>query len=107
MTFTPTSVAIKPRELDPAQYLDSEDAIAEYVRHVLEDNVAGGLTAALKDVIWARSVTQLAKEVDLPRLTVFNALASDHELHADVLFKLLRAMGFQLSVRPAQGRGPG
>ena len=50
------------KTFDVADYLDSEEKIAEYLAVVLEDNDPTLLAAALGDVARARGMTQLARD---------------------------------------------
>jgi len=56
------------------------------------------LTPALKDAVWALAVSRLAQEINLPRSAVFRQLAGDEPLTTEMLFKVLKALGFKLSV---------
>ncbi|CAH9018759.1 addiction module antidote protein [Candidatus Nitrosacidococcus sp. I8] len=47
---------------DIADYLDSEEAIAEYLSIVLEENDSELFIAALGDIAWARGMAHIAKE---------------------------------------------
>ena len=49
-------------DFDAAEYLDSEQAIAEYLTVVLEDNDASLLAAALGDIARARGMSEIAKQ---------------------------------------------
>ena len=48
---------IKTRPFDMANYLNSEEEIAEYLRQVLEDNNPAELASALGDIARARGMT--------------------------------------------------
>lgn len=88
-----------PSELDPALYLDSDEAISEYLRQILEDGDAQLLARALKDVVWAQAISQLAKNTGLPRAVVFNGLAGEAPLTTELLFKVLEQLGFRLGIQ--------
>ena len=53
---------IKMRPFDMANYLTSEEDVAEYLRQVLEDGDPVELGAALGDIARARGMTQLARD---------------------------------------------
>jgi len=89
------------KRFDITDYLDSEDAIAEYLTIVLEDNDPVLLAAALGDVARARGMTQLARDTGLSRESLYKGLSGDRSPSADTLLKVIRALGLQLSVRPA------
>ena len=53
-------MAIKVSELqdfDPAEYLESEEAMAEYLTAIIEENNPALLAAALGDIARARGMT--------------------------------------------------
>ena|SRR5574344_2274553 len=65
--FASVRTPVKSRPFDMANYLRSEEEIAEYLRQVLEDNDPAELASALGHVARARGMPQLAKETGLSR----------------------------------------
>ena len=92
---------IKTRPFDMANYLHSEAEIAEYLRQVLEDNDPAELAGALGDIARARGMTQLARDTGLSRESLYKSLSGERAPSSDTLFKVIRAMGFKLSLEPA------
>ena len=93
-------MTIKTRPFDMANYLRSEEEIAEYLRQVLEDNDPAELAAAFWNVARARGLPQLAKETGLSRESLYKSLSGERAPSSDTLFKVIRAMGFKLSLSP-------
>ena len=93
---------IRTRPFDMASYLGSEEEVAEYLRQVLEDGDPAELAAALGDVARARGMTQLARDTGLSRESLYKSLSGERAPNSDTLFKVIRAMGFKLSLQ-AQG----
>ena len=91
---------IKTRPFDMANYLNSEEEIAEYLRQVLEDNDAAELAGALGDIARARGMTQLARDTGLSRESLYKSLSGERAPSSDTLFKVIHAMGFKLSLEP-------
>ncbi|MFT3812485.1 MAG: putative addiction module antidote protein [Acidovorax sp.] len=91
---------IKTRPFDMANYLGSEEEIAEYLRQVLEDGDAAELAAALGDIARARGMTQLARDTGLSRESLYKSLSGERAPSSETLFKVIRAMGFKLSLEP-------
>ena len=83
-----------------ANYLRSEEEIAEYLRQVLEDNDPAELAGALGDIARARGMTQLARDTGLSRESLYKSLSGERAPSSDTLFKVIHAMGFKLSVEP-------
>ncbi len=54
-------------EFDMAQYLGTDEDVAEYLRQVLEDGEPGELAAALGHIAKARGMTEIAKASGIKR----------------------------------------
>ena len=91
---------IKTRPFDMANYLNSEEEIAEYLRQVLEDNDPAELAGALGDIARARGMTQLARDTGLSRESLYKSLSGERAPSSDTLFRVIHAMGFKLSLEP-------
>ena len=91
---------LKTRPFDMANYLGSEEEIAEDLRQVLEDNDPAELAGALGDIARARGMTQLARDTGLSRESLYKSLSGERAPSSDTLFKVIHAMGFKLSLAP-------
>ena len=91
---------IKTRSFDMANYLSNEEEITEYLRQVLEDGDPAELAAALGDIARARGMTQLARDTGLSRESLYKSLSGERAPSSDTLFKVMRALGFQLTIQP-------
>ena len=91
---------IKMRPFDMANYLTSEEDVAEYLRQVLEDGDPAELGAALGDIARARGMTQLARDTGLSRESLYKSLSGERAPNSDTLFKVIKALGFQLTLVP-------
>ncbi len=92
---------IKTRPFDMANYLRDEQDVAEYLSQVLQDGDPTELASALGSIARARGMTQLAKDTGLSRESLYRSLSGERAPNSDTLFKVLKALGLQLSVRPA------
>ena len=92
---------IKTRPFDMAHYLRDEQDVAEYLSQVLQDGDPTELASALGSIARARGMTQLAKDTGLSRESLYRSLSGERAPNSDTLFKVLKALGLQLSVRPA------
>ena len=100
---------IKTRPFDMANYLQGEEDVAEYLRQVLEEGDAAELAGALGSIARARGMTQLARDTGLSRESLYRSLSGECAPSSDTLFKVMKALGLQLSVvtaRPAAACGP-
>ena len=93
---------IQTRPFDMANYLGSEEEIAEYLRQVLEDGDPCELAAALGDVARARGMTQLARDTGLSRESLYKSLSGERAPSSDTLLKVIRALGFHLTIEPVE-----
>ncbi len=81
---------------DPAQYLDSDEAIAEYLTSILEENNPGLLAAALGDIARARGMTEIARGSGLAREALYKALKPDAQPRFDTIARVCKALGVKL-----------
>ena len=86
---------------DAADYLDSEEVIAEYLNAALEDENPNVFLVAIGDVAKARGMAQLAKDTGLGRENLYKALAPGAKPRYDTVLKLMRALGVELHAIPA------
>ena len=91
---------MKTRPFDMAHYLTSEADNTEYLRQVLEDGDPTELAAALGDIARTRGMTQLAKDTGLSRESLYKSLSGERAPSSDTLFKVMRALGFKLTLQP-------
>ncbi len=90
---------VKP--FDAADYLDSEEVIAEYITAALEDPNPDVFLMAIRDVARARGIAQLARDAGMGRESLYKALAPGAKPRYDTVLKLLRALGVQLHAQAA------
>ncbi len=81
---------------DAAQYLDSDEAIAEYLTSILEENNPGLLAAALGDIARARGMTEIARGSGLAREALYKALKPDAQPRFDTIARVCKALGVKL-----------
>ena len=91
---------IKTTPFDVADYLDSEEMIAEYLAAILEEDDPDLFIRALGDVARARGMTQIARETGLGRESLYKALRSGSNLRYDTVQKVLKALGVKLTTEP-------
>ncbi len=91
---------MKARPFDMANYLTDEEDVVEYMRQVLEDGDPALLGAALGDIARARGMTQLARDTGLSRESLYKSLSGERAPNSDTLFKVMKALGFKLTVLP-------
>ncbi|MEX2516674.1 MAG: addiction module antidote protein [Gammaproteobacteria bacterium] len=91
----------KLTRFDAADYLDSEEVIAEYLNAALEDEDPNVFLTAVGDVAKARGMTTLAKDAGLGRESLYKALAPGAKPRYDTVLKVIRALGIELQTAPS------
>jgi probable addiction module antidote protein len=86
---------------DAARYLDNDEAIAEYMTAVLEENDTDLLILALADVARAEGMAQVAKDAGLGRESLYKALAPGAKPRFDTVMRVARALGVKFTAHPA------
>jgi probable addiction module antidote protein len=90
--------------LDPAQYLDNDTVIAEYLSAAAEDPNPDVFLAALGHVAKARGIAQVAKTSGLGRESLYKALGAGAHPRYETVSAVLRALGVKLTVVPVPRR---
>ncbi|OGS90291.1 MAG: putative addiction module antidote protein [Gallionellales bacterium GWA2_60_18] len=88
-------------DFDAAEYLDSEQAIAEYLTVILEDNDPSLLAAALGDIARARGMSEIAKASGITREALYKALRPNAQPRFDTISRVCTALGVKLVAQPA------
>jgi probable addiction module antidote protein len=83
---------------DAADYLDSEEAIAEYLTAIMEEDDPDLLLAAIGDVAKARGMAQIARDTGLGRESLYKALQPGAKPRFDTVMKVMKALGVKLHV---------
>jgi probable addiction module antidote protein len=86
---------------DAAVYLDTDEAVAEYLTAILEENDPGLLAAALGDIARARGMTDIAKASGLAREALYKALKPDTQPRFDTIMRVCQALGVRLVAQVA------
>ena len=87
---------------DAAKYLTDEDAIAEYMSAVLEEDDMDLLLLALGDVARARGMSLVARKTGLGRESLYKALAPGAKPRFDTVVRVARALGVRLIAQPVK-----
>jgi probable addiction module antidote protein len=81
-----------------AEYLDTEEATAEYLTQVLADYKEGDLAEALGCIAKARGINEIAKASGLTREELYKALMPDSEPSLNTILRVCKAIGLKLGV---------
>ena len=83
---------------DPADYLDNDAVIAEYLSAAVEDPNPDVFLAALGDVAKARGMAQIARDAGLGRESLYKALNRGAHPRYETVSAVLRALGVKFAV---------
>ncbi|MBA4808953.1 addiction module antidote protein [Brevundimonas sp.] len=88
-------------EFDPARYLNSPEAVEEFLIASFEDAAECGdpriITKALGAVARAKGMTQMSQDADLSRTALYRALSEDGRPELSTIFKVMQALGLRLA----------
>lgn len=94
-------------EFDMAEYLEDEQAIAEYLTIVLEENDPSALAEALGTIARARGMTEIAKASGITREALYKALRPNAQPRFDTVSRVCAALGVRLVAQPIAVETPG
>ena len=89
------------QDFDPTEYLESEEATAEYLTAIIEENNPALLAAALGDIARARGMTEIARASGITREALYKALKPNAQPRFDTIARVCTALGLKISVAPA------
>lgn len=87
-------------EFDAAEYLDDEQAIAEYLTAMMADGDPAMMAAALGDIARARGMGEIAKASGLTREALYKALRPNAQPRFDTISRVCAALGVRLVAQP-------
>lgn len=88
-------------EFDLAEYLKTDEDIAQYLTIVLEDNDSAELTHALGVIARARGMTEVARASGLTREALYKALRPSSQPRFETIARVCAALGVKLVAKPA------
>ena len=81
---------------DAAEYLDSEEAIAEYISEAMQDPNPDVLLEALATVTRARGMAKLAESTGLGRESLYKTLRPGAKPRYETIAKILAGLNVKL-----------
>ena len=85
-------------KFDIADYLDSNEMIAEYLNAVLEDGNENEIITAIGNIAKAIGMTKIAEETGLSSPSLYKALSDGSKPQFGTIMKVLKAVGGQIQV---------
>lgn len=87
------------RPFDAAKYLDSDEAIEEFLAAAFEEGDPALIARCVGVVARARNMSQLARDVGMSRSAVYKALSGEGNPEFASIMKILDALGVKLSAK--------
>ena len=94
------TLKMETSKFDIADYLDSNEMVAEYLNEVLEHGNENDLITAIGNVAKAIGMTKIAEKSGLSRPSLYKALSDGAKPQFSTIMKVLRAVGGQITVNP-------
>lgn len=90
----------KSKPFDAAKYLDSDEAVAEYITEALLTHDIDVITRAIGVAAKTRGMSDIAKQTGLSRESLYKALSGEGHPQFETISLVLQALGLQLRVEP-------
>lgn len=87
-------------EFDPADYLTSPEAIAEFVTDALETGDAVYIAKAMGVAARAKGMTEIARETGLSREQLYRSLSENGNPRLKTMLVVMKALGVEMVARP-------
>lgn len=91
---------LQTSKLDIADYLDSNEMIAEYLNAVLEEGNDDEIVTAIGHIAKAIGMTRIAEETGMSRPSLYKALSDGAKPQFSTIMKVLKAVGGQIRINP-------
>jgi probable addiction module antidote protein len=87
-------------KFDIADYLDSNEMIAEYLNEVLEEGNDSEIITTIGNIAKAIGMTKISEETGLSRPSLYKALSEGAKPQFSTVMKVLKVIGGQVRVNP-------
>ncbi len=85
------------KKFDVVDFLDSDEALVEYLNVALEENDPKYFAKALGNVARAKGMSSVSEATGLGRQSLYRALSDDGNPRIDTLFRVLDALEIRLA----------
>ena len=89
---------MKLKRFDVVDFLDSDEALIEYLNVALEENDPQYFAKALGNVARAKGMSSVSEATGLGRQSLYRALSADGNPRVGTLFRVLEALEIRLAV---------
>ena len=91
---------MKTTKFDIADYLDSNEMIAEYLNSVLDEGGFDDVIVALGHIAKAIGMSKIAEETGMSRPSLYKALSAGAKPQFSTIMKVLKAVGGKIQISP-------
>ena len=93
---------VELKEWDSAEVLETKEDVAAYLEAAFEDGDPTLIAYALGAVARSEGMTEVAKAAGLTRASLYKALSTEGNPEFATVIKVIRALGFKLTVAAKQ-----
>lgn len=86
------------KKFDPVDFLNSDEALVEYLNLALAEGDPKYFAQALGNVARAKGMTSVAERTGLGRQSLYKTLSGDGNPSVDTLFKVLAALNVKMEI---------
>ncbi len=89
---------MKLRKFDVIDFLDSDEALVEYLNAALAENDPKYFVKALGNVARAKGMSSVSEVSGVGRQSLYRALSEEGNPRVDTLFRVLEALNVRLAI---------
>ena len=89
---------MKLRKFDVIDFLDSDEALVEYLNAALAENDPKYFVKALGNVARAKGMSSVSEVSGVGRQSLYRALSEEGNARVDTLFRVLEALNVRLAI---------
>ena len=89
---------MKLKKFDVIDFLNSDEALIEYLNVVLKENDPQYFAKALGNVVRAKKISSIAEANDTRRQVLYRMLSSEDNPRIDTLFRVLDTLNLRLAI---------
>lgn len=93
-------MSVQTEPYDSAEYLDTAEAVQEYVASAFESGDPAHIAYALGVAARAGNMTRLADQIGMSRSALYRALSGDTRPEFATILKVADALGLRMTVVP-------
>ena len=99
------AVAVRTKRFDPADYLTTDEALAEYINAAFETGDPGFIADSLGIAACAKGMARVARQAGLGRESLYKALCAEGNPEFATVLKVVGALGLRLTAAPCRPSG--